>query len=415
MDRHPSCEELADFLAGRRSSRLGGREIVRHLLSGCSVCRSEVEDLHRQGELPSSSHLDYGGAFAVAERTLSFFLSAGGPTSEPPGVILGELGRFPDGTEPRSLPLTPERRALPFLVRWLVEKSFSCRYASPGEALQWALMSRIAAETCTAAIARSAAKLADLRARAEAQLANALRVLGRSEEAAATMGLAWEHLGKGSGDAELRASVLQKAASLFIFQRRFETAFDSLREAAEIWRELGMRHELTRTEVMQAVVCQAAGQLDREIYLLEHALPGIDLDEDAYLPLLLRNNLLRTYVELGEQGRALAAFFEARDSAGGREAQDSLSLRLHWNEGRLLIALGMPEAGEQTLSRVRTGFFRLGLPYELILVTQDLISVQRELGRMDAAEQSIAATLAQVHAGRSGPEVFHLLEQLRSL
>ena len=429
MGSHPSSSELTDFLQGRISSRGRRREIVRHLLAGCPSCSALLKTLSGRGELPAfladrrhdkpgpsrRSEYDYGAAFAAVERTLRFFLPEGEPVAEPPKAILAELVRCHDELEPELTALTPERSAIPFLVRWLVEKSYSCRFASPGDMLEWALLSRLVAESCSAAIAGSAAKLADLKARAEAQLANALRVLGRSDEAEDVMKSAWAILGRGSGDAELRASILRKEAAIFMHLRCFERTFDNLKEASALLSELGLRQELIETEVARAVGYHELGEYDRSVHLLEQAWPSISSAEDAYLPLVMRSNLIHNYVELGERKRALAAFSAARVAAGDWNQQDTLRLRLRWNEGKLLAMLGMPAAAERTLSRVRAGLLSQGMFYHLILVTRDLVRVQHELGHWDAAEQSIVSTSAQVHRRRSGPEVIQALQQLQSM
>lgn len=364
------------------------------------------------GSPSTAAEFDYSDAFAAAERTLRYFVSDERPVSEPPGALLGELGRFP---EAGCLPgLTPERRALPFLVRWLIEKSFASRYENPSDMLEWSLMARLAAESCSAEIAGNGAKLADLRARAESQLANALRVLGRSDEAETAMSSALELLSRGSGDPELRGQVLEKAASLLILQGCAAAAVDRLDEASRIFRALGMKHAGARVEILRSIACQAAGEFDREAHLLERAATAIDPLEDPYLPFLLRNNLVRTQLDLGKPQRALAALVSAQDFAGAGEPGDTLWLRLHWNEGMLLVALGRPVSAERRLVRARAGFLRHGLLHELVMVTRDLATVLRELGRWGAAEADIVSTIATVSARRSGPEVALALDQLQS-
>jgi tetratricopeptide (TPR) repeat protein len=427
VDRHPSLRELADFLAGELSVPSRNRNIIRHLLGACPSCRERIRRLAGERHLPAFLRLpqeerpelpraafDYTSAFRAAERSLEFFFSGDRPIEEPPGVILAELGRTCSNSTELSECPSAERSALPLFTRWLVEKSHACRYADLDEMLQWALMARISADTCSAAIAGNAEKLADLRVRAEAQLANTLRVLGRSEEADATMTGAWRQLRKGTGDPLLRASLLQKSNSLLTLQGRYTAAFELIREANEIFRALGLKHEHAVTELKEAITCIQAGQPDRAAVLLENALPGLDPAEDAFLPLATRHALILSLINLGKTSDALAIYLETPNSKPD-EKQITISLKLQWHEGKLLIALGMASQAEETLARVRSGFLQRRQGHELVLVTSDLIRAQRELGKGDAIRQEVAETTARVRAWRSGPEVVQLLDGLYSM
>jgi hypothetical protein len=279
--------------------------------------------------------------------------------------------------------------------------------------LQWALMARSAAEACSAEVAGSTAKLADLRARTEAQLANTLRVLGRSVLAEATMRSAWEQLGRGTGDPLLRAWVLQRSNSLMTLQSDFTTALDQIREAAGIFGELGLKHQCATAEVKEAITCIQSNEPAQATRLLERALPWIDPAEDSYLPVVARNNLIRSSIDLGETSKALAIYLETQDSAcDGR--QTAILLKLQWQEGKLLIALGLTHAAERSLARVRSSFLERGLGHELVLVTRDLVGVHLELGKSHAVAREVAETTAQVQAWRSGPEVLQALGELQS-
>lgn len=429
MDQHPSSQELSDFLAGRLASPSQNRKLVRHLLAGCLSCVERLESLGRPERLPqfsrclaernssapkvASANFDYERAFANAERSLAYFVAQGHPVTEPPASILAELGSMLEGSEEISHPPPPARSALPFLVRWLVEKSHACRYTSPDEMLQWALMARIAADSCSKAIAGSAPKLADLRAHAEAQLANSLRVLGRSQEAEAVMGSAWESLAKGTGDSILRASVLAKSASLLILQDRFHVAFEHAREAVDIYDELGMKHERAGAQLTWSIGYIDSGEPDKAANLLEDVISSLDTAADSSLFCSARINLTQSYLSLKLPERALE-IYEAPRFLCNRKDTVSL-LRLRWLGGRLLVLHGRTVAAEHTFSRVRSGFLEVGLAQPLVEVTTDLVKLNLELGKRDAAEELVFETTAQVQAMRSGPEVLGFLQNLQSL
>ena len=311
--------------------------------------------------------------------------------------------------------LTPERAALPFLVRWLIEKSHSCRYLNPDEMLQWAIMARLAAHTCSAQIAGSARKLADLRALAEGQVANALRLLGRSEEASEVMRSAFDHLSTGTGFTEIRASLLQKEASLFTLQRRFDLVLERIAEAREIFECLELEQDRVRATLIQADALHGFGQSDCAASVLEGMLPAIDTDDDANIPLIARNNLAAYFINVELHDKGLAMIREARRFIRDPARQESLLLRLQWQEARALMGLGRPEAARCHFSRARVGFLKQGLLYELCAVTHELVSLDKDLGDRPAAAWLVAETGREVGSRRSGPEIDQLLQQLRAI
>src|SRR6185503_9731477 len=78
---------------------------------------------------------------------------------------------------------TDSRFANPHLIQRLVEMSLAVRYEDAASMLHLADLARLAAESCDAATAGSAPKLADLRAQSWSSYANALRVSGQLHEA----------------------------------------------------------------------------------------------------------------------------------------------------------------------------------------------------------------------------------------
>lgn len=430
MGLHLSPQELAAFLAGELPTASRRQLILKHLLLRCPSCLGELQNLERSERLPellsrqlggrapagwrsATPHVDYERAFEAAERSATLFLSHGRPMDEPPGALLAELGRLSVDCEVPPQKLSVESRALPALVLWLVAKSHSCRFGSPADTLQWALMARIAAQTCSVGIAGNTQKLADLRGRAEAQLANALRIVGRSEEAATTLRTAEALLERGTGDPELRASWLQKAASLLRFQDRLAEALDHIEEAEAILDRVEMRHERTKCDVLQAMLYNSFGEPDRAALLLERAQPVIDSVDDVTLPVVVRTLLIEAYRELGQPARAMKAYKETEGSKHARGGQ--LGGMLDWQGGLTFRDLGAYRAAEHTLLRARMSIVDQGLPLDIVLATFDLVRVQLHLGEVAMAEKEVAATAARFSSWTGGPEVVQALNRLQSL
>src|ERR1700709_798582 len=88
---------------------------------------------------------------------------------------------------------------------------------------------------------------------------NALRANGRLREAEAAMVTAQAYLEAGTGDPTIKARLCEQAASLYTFQRRFQSAIAALVEAAEIYRQLGETNAFARTLVQEATAYLYAG------------------------------------------------------------------------------------------------------------------------------------------------------------
>lgn len=276
-------------------------------------------------------------------------------------------------------------------------------------------MARLAAQSCSAQIAGNVRKLADLRALAEAQVANALRLLGRSEEASEVMRSAFDHLAKGTGLLEPRACLLQKAASLLILQHRFALGLEHLAEAGEIFAYLELGQERLKAALVRANAYRDLGQSERAVSVLEEFLPAIDVAEDVHLPLLARNNLAACCIDVGLHARALAMIRQAPRFICDRPRQESLVLRLQWQEARVHVALGRPEAARRSFTQARAGFLKQGLLYELCSLTYDLASLERDLGDRAMAAFLVADTGREVERRRSGPEIGQALQQLQAM
>ena len=173
MEEHPSIDDLQEFVDAVSTGRSASRRVLRHLLARCSSCGDLVRALASSRGLPISSRretlplsaesssrsagFNYDQAFAKAEQTLSFFLSNGRPVREPPPTLLAAL--VPELSSEEELPLSRERAAIPALVKWLVQKSHGARYEDPHEMFRWALMARLAADSCSASAAGSALEI----------------------------------------------------------------------------------------------------------------------------------------------------------------------------------------------------------------------------------------------------------------
>lgn len=424
MPDHPSTRELAAFLAAGPSLRSERSRVARHLLRGCDLCHRRLRILNPGERLRSgrslssppalqplvlSSEVNYDRAFAAAERNLEFFLVEGRPVTGPPGRLLAELGPFEEEGARSGDPA--HRLAIPFLTRWLIEKSHSFRYSDPAEMLHWALMARLAGAGCSSNAAGNQAKLADLRARAEAQLSNALRVTGRIGEAEDCMKTAWDELARGTGDPELRATIFLQTTSLLILQKNFQLATDLSLDASLAYEDLGSRHRSAAAKVTGATAVLYNGDPEGAADILQQALPQISLEEDPNLLVVTRHNLVRCYIDLGLPAKALAA--HQRLQRVRLDIEPLILLRMDWHEALLLGMLQDPRASAQLLSRVRRRYIERHLVREAIVATRDLAKVLTEIGESERAAIVLEETAEWIRGMSFGSEASSFFAELQ--
>jgi tetratricopeptide (TPR) repeat protein len=427
LQDHPTAEDFESFLrdASRPGHAARNARILRHLLAGCPSCRNQLqvsgwtgERLERLVYLPGRSPevqggYDYGRAFARAEQAITDFLSAPPLPMEDPERLLMELEGAPRARQ-TSIAEEDERFADPRLTQLLLERSHGARYADPEAMLHWAQIARSIATRCAPESLGSAAKLADLRARAWSQYGNALRVTGRLRDAEEAMITAQAYLKTGTGDPVLKARLCEQIASLHTFQRRFDAAIETLNEAVEIYRQIGETNALARTLVQEAIACLYAGDAESSVALLNRAIPLVDHEEDPHLLLAACHNLVRCYIDLDRPEQALSIYSETRDLY--KEFNDSLILlRAGWQEGQILRDLGHLRAAEGALLRAQSGFMERGLMYEVAVVCLDLAALYVKLKAPEDLRQTVTATVPIFRALRVDREALASLLQLQQV
>jgi len=257
MFDHPTVEDFTGFLqdASRPGHAARNARILRHLLAECPACRGQLQAMgwpaHRlerlvhlpgaqseQAEPWAAGGFNYANAFARADQAVSDLLIATPLPAIPPSQLLRELDRTARARQV-ALVEEDERFASPRLVHWLIERSHEDRYSDPDAMLHWASVARSIATRCSPETLGSAARAADLRARAWGQYGNALRVGGRLREASEAMITAQGYLEAGTGEPAVHAKLAEQVASLHTFQRRFDAAIGSLEEAERAMRWRG--------------------------------------------------------------------------------------------------------------------------------------------------------------------------------
>jgi tetratricopeptide (TPR) repeat protein len=262
--------------------------------------------------------------------------------------------------------------------------SFEARYTDPHVMRSFAEAAvDVALDTNTGLYSKGV--VFDLRGRAYAELANALRVNNRFAAAEDSINNAKKWFSQGSGDSGLLARILVVEASLRIEKRRLSEAAQLLDRAHDIYLEIGDLHLAGRTLLNRAYVASSSGASKAEtVALLERSLGLLDRHRDPQLVATASHSLILHLTECGEYQRA----GELLLASGLRQvfaAQPLNHLRLRWVEGRVHAGMERFHKAEPIFQDVREGFRRLELEYDAALVGLELCAVWLRQGKNERA------------------------------
>jgi tetratricopeptide (TPR) repeat protein len=432
MNDHPSREEFAGLLAPRRQeNQAAAFRVVRHLLRQCPACFGTLSSLAWSRIVPGrrfavrngtwiepkddsrAESYDYGAAFAKAEQALSSVFAPVEPPEEEADRLFAELEGLSESDQSGQV-TTDTRFHSPQFIEYLLLAGNDARYQDPGKTLRLTDLARAAAEASTENSSGGSLGLADLRAKAWAHHANALRICGQAQGAEEALRKAEAYRRHGTGDPMLRACVLERVASLRIAQRRFEEAIEQATEAGNIYRDLDKPSLLASTMVQKAIAALYGGEPYAAAAILNSAIPLVDMEDNPHLLFAALHNLVRCYVDLGRPAEALAVFTEAREIY--RDFSDPiLVLRAGWHEGQILRDLGRLTEAEAVLLRVRDGFLNRDLPHDAALASLDLAEVYVRQQDFAALKEIIAAAVPVFRAIGATREILASWLQLQQV
>ena len=360
--------------------------LVEHLVDLCPECAAGLRSFVVED------------ALAVAGQTSSRPTggeSLIGPGSEPEGpprhhhartqagsavpeAVLAEILAVEDAAQRRRwLEARVERVASPELASLLIDTSYARTRDQAAEARE---LAELAERVAVALAPRAPAASRRLAISAKAHRANALRVAGELKSANDLMS---EAIAATEGEGgQLRAEVLDLAASLAKDQRRWSDAEALLETAIEQYGEIGCFTELARALVNRAEVASLSGKPAEALEVLERALDHVDAASDPYTHLCAHHNRALYLCELGEY-EAAGELIEANADLYRRSRSRTVELRLGWVEGKVARGLGEMERAVERFRAVRDGFLDVGRGYDAALVTLDLAALYLEEGQHD--------------------------------
>ena len=272
----------------------------------------------------------------------------------------------------------------------LLARSWTLRFDNPQEMRR---LAGIAVEVAARLRLKTfgAKRLADLRARAWGELANACRVADQLGEAKKAFGQAFAFLQRGTGDPLLKAHLLDLEASFFGTLREFASAYDRLDLVPELYRKAGEPHLAGRTLITKSVYLAYSGNPEEALRLLGEGLGLIDHEREPDLVVTVLHNQLGLLIDLAQFQKAQRLLFENRDRI--RSCGRIAALKLRGLEGRISYGLGRSKSAEIAFREVQEGFREAGLGFARALMRLYLAMTLLRQGRMDEAETEVLAAL----------------------
>ncbi len=260
-------------------------------------------------------------------------------------------------------------------------RAASLAHADPRAAL---IAARAAAACATAAgpLVPEPARLADLRGRAWASVANAQRVCGRHPAAERAFSRAAALVAKGTGDPLVEAGLKRRRATLRLDQRRWAEAEDDFGSAAALFVRAGDTAAAVGCELMLAVVLYGKHDLTGAFSQVRAAMVRLD---GASAPELYFQALHRQIGYLSELGRPVQALAlsESLDYAYSAFGGPVVQVRGTWLRGKIHSDLHEWAVAAAYFERVRHSFLNRGMLYDAALAGLDLALAYSELGRRD--------------------------------
>jgi tetratricopeptide (TPR) repeat protein len=371
MTYHPTEEELDRFLAHRLDPSAQAR-LVRHLLSGCDFCRRSVAVRQAydslQARIPTAA-LERDPS-QEEDRKLERALEALGGSA---------IGRHDVG-DPQGQPPPSRQR-----VEALMEQSIALRFNDSKAMKGLAYRALKVAESLDPGEYASSV-ICDVQALTWAELANALRVNEKYDEAGAAFRRARALLRLGSGGPHLFARLSWLEAVLCLDQRRLAPARELISGAYSLYLELGERRLAGRALISKGITLFQGGRAHQARQAFQQALALLDLDRDPQLLSIVQHCLIDSLVRTGEYREAGKLLLQS-DLRRVFADHPIVLLKLRWTEGILQAGLGKVETASRALLEVRTQFLDRDQGVSAAMVSLDLLPVWHRHGKYREARE----------------------------
>ena len=380
-------------------SLLSSKKFLRHLLRGCEACQAAAQ--------PSFISLKTASRGKAGARELN---SAYDVVLDRAIEQLARAATLPQGERRRfnkALSLLRSGdgvRAITEAGKMSVEglgvyeallaRSWALRYDNPCEMCH---LARVAAEMSEGFKPEiyGVEQVADFKARAWGEVANAYRVANRLRESQDAFGKAFGFFREGSGDRGLKMRLLDLEASFLGTSREFALALERLTALAEMYWADGEFHLAGRTFITKALYTFYRGDTEKACKTIEEGLALIDRDRDPSLALVAAFDYVLFLADGDRFREAKRALFENRTQfvIQGNVA----SLKMRWVEGRISYGLRELESAEIAFREAKQGLTEAGMGLACGIAGLDLAITLLRQGRREEA----------IHEGLESAAMFH--------
>jgi hypothetical protein len=304
----------------------------------------------------------------------------------------------------------------------LVETSRALRFENPQGMLRFAKLARFTADRLRM---RDFGRqpVADLRALAWAELANAYRVCNELVRADHAMNRAVYWCQRGAKSALLLARVADLLADLLGYQRRFPEGRELLALAYRVHAEMGNSHRAGRVLLKLATLKSWEGDQSKALVLMRQGFDLLDPNQEPRLIILTLWSMVWLVAQLGRFRSARLLLWRGRILF----ADVIEPHRLRWLEGMIHAGLADFSRAELAFHQARAGFAENGQVYPAAMVGLDLAALWARQGRVKdvfalaeemivtfralrIAREAVAALLILKRACQNGGQLLELIE-----
>jgi tetratricopeptide (TPR) repeat protein len=253
------------------------------------------------------------------------------------------------------------------LIELVRERSLSLRFDDPEGMVAFAKVGCVLAEALDEA-SYGGPVVADVCARAWAELGNAYRVADDLDRAGAAFGRARDFATRGTGSPSLIAEIFYLVASYLADRRRFGEAVEFLELLEELHLRRGELGARARVLIKLANIRSQANEPENAILVYLRALSLLDPGSEDRLAAV--HGLAVNLVEAGHYGSAQHLLTSNRRLY--RKAGKLNQLRLIWLEGKLAFGVGELGKAEGKFNTARLAFLRVNQTFDSALVSLDL-------------------------------------------
>jgi tetratricopeptide (TPR) repeat protein len=392
---HPFSQQSFERFAAGTATREERRGIVRHLLADCLECRRGILQTVRGG---GGSPEEYQQAITKAfERAVAG--ARANSHSSPVQSLLTELDRQPFLRRETLVRNHPRYQSIE-LLEALIQRSFALRFSDYDEMLKDAQLAVCLAQHLDESPARrNSVQGAEAKIRSWCYYANALRILGRHDEAATAFEQTMVLLRDGKSRRELEAEVFDHMASLRMNERHFDEANELLERAAASYRDSKNRENLGRVLLKASLNLMYASRPAQALGILLEATPLINAQADPSLAIAAITVAVRCYLDENQPDQALGVFLLGRDLFQA-QSEPLILMKVSWTEAMVLMAHGHLEAARTLLEQIRNDYIKRALHYYSALASLDLALVLTQMGRFGEVRALISQSLPVFQALR---------------